>query len=345
LNVEGKLAKILGKDTETLVVKASDRDTVLNEISARIARVEKFDPEAALELRALRNDVKDVFNKGLDPGDDILEALWFLDPKTRDLVEVMSKNYTKVITPMDFKIIANIMSEHLSEQVPILKDFTRFFGRLAEEFLIHSKPSESAMDWKKIASIAITGTRKSGYRLPPRISEFFGLNPNESLKEKTLKRLSFWKPDSPLADILFGNKQSKYRRTGTIIGGKSIVLPSIKIKLEKFKHLRMEFFKSKDIIKEMQIFYTNKLPKRWTNIPWVNFDGKVVEQNFTQTFEERIFYKDKFGNWTTNILQVPQKTEATWWEQVINKSGKINDIADSTKARTAYAVNGIDLPL
>jgi hypothetical protein len=41
-----------------------------------------------------------------------------------------------------------------------------------------------------------------------------------------------------------------------------------------------------------------------------------------------------------NVIQVPQKTEATWWEQLINKEGKINDIADVTKARTAYAVNG-----
>jgi DNA-directed RNA polymerase len=57
-------------------------------------------------------------------------------------------------------------------------------------------------------------------------------------------------------------------------------------------------------------------------------------------FEERLTYKDKFGNWVTNILQVPQKTEASWWEQIINDSGKINDIADAGKARTAFAVNG-----
>ena len=93
-------------------------------------------------------------------------------------------------------------------------------------------------------------------------------------------------------------------------------------------------------INELEIFYANKLPKSWTNIPWANFDGKIIEQNFTQTFEERLRYKDKDGNWFTNVLQVPQKTEATWWDQVINKSGKINDIADPTRARTAFAVNG-----
>ena len=42
----------------------------------------------------------------------------------------------------------------------------------------------------------------------------------------------------------------------------------------------------------------------------------------------------------TNILQIPQKTESTWWEGFRNKDGKINDIADVNKARTAYAVNG-----
>jgi thioesterase domain-containing protein len=82
------------------------------------------------------------------------------------------------------------------------------------------------------------------------------------------------------------------------------------------------------------------MPKSWTNVPWVNFDGKTIEQNFTQSFEERLRYQDKDGNWITNILQIPQKTDASWWEEIINKSGKINDIADATKARTAFAVNG-----
>jgi len=121
MNVEGKLAKVLDKTGNTLVVKASDRDTVLNEISARIARYEKFDPDTAEELRQLRQNVKDVFNKGLDPGDDIMEQLYFLDPKTKDLVEKMTKSYERVVTPDDFKAIAKIMSEHLSNQSTYFK--------------------------------------------------------------------------------------------------------------------------------------------------------------------------------------------------------------------------------
>ena len=100
---------------------------MLNEISARIARYEKFDLETANELRVLRENVKDIFNKGMDPGDEILEQLYFLDSKTRDFVEKMSRSYDKVVTPNDFKIIAQIMSEQLREQVPILKDFTKYF--------------------------------------------------------------------------------------------------------------------------------------------------------------------------------------------------------------------------
>ena len=99
LNVESKLAKALGKDTNTLVVKVTDRDTVLNEISARIARYEKFDPAMAYELRVLRDNVKDIFNKGLSPGHDIMDQLYFLDPKTRDLVDKLSQHYNKVVTP------------------------------------------------------------------------------------------------------------------------------------------------------------------------------------------------------------------------------------------------------
>ena len=97
---------------------------------------------------------------------------------------------------------------------------------------------------------------------------------------------------------------------------------------------------SEDITKGFEVGIPNKLDKSWSNVPWVNFDGKVLEQNFTQTFEEKLAYKDKDGKWVTNILQVPQKTEGTWWEEFRNKDGKINEIADVNKARTAYAVNG-----
>jgi len=320
LNVEGKLSKILEKDTNVLVVKASERDAVLNEISARMARYEKFDPETYAELKTLRENVKEIFNKGLDPGDDILDQLYFLDPKTLDLVEKMSTAYSKVVTPEDFKAIASIMSEHLAEKTPILKDFTKFFGRLAEDYLANAKPSKSDFDWKTISKTTLLGSKKKGYILPNRVSEILGLKAGEPVSEKTLKRFGFWKPDGTLSEIIYGVKPSGDRRTGA-------------------KYFKVEIAQVQNLF-EFELFYANKLPKSWTNVPWVNFDGKVLEQNFTQHFEERLLYRDPSGNWTINILQVPQKTDATWWEQVINKSGKINDIADTTKARTAYAVNG-----
>ena len=319
MSVEGKLAKILGKDTDTLVVKASDRDIVLNEISARIARVERYDPEGGEELRVLRENIKNIFNKGLDPGDDIMEQLFFLDPKTKDLVEKMSRSYERIVTPEDFKTIAKIMSENLRDQVPILKDFTKFFGRLAEDFLNNAKPSSSDFDWKSVAKGQVLGNRKKGYILPERISEILGLKAGEPVSEKIIKRFGFWKPNGTMADIIYGVKGPDNRRTG-------------------FKTLKLDIAQI-DINKGIEVFTANKMPKSWTNAPSVNFDGKVVEQNFTQQFEERLNYKDKDGKWVTNILQIPQKTEATWWEQVINKSGKINDIADATRARTAFGVN------
>jgi SPP1 gp7 family putative phage head morphogenesis protein len=319
-NVEGKLAKVLEKDANTLVVKAADRDTVLNEISARIARYEKVDPETAEELRVLRENVKDVFNKGIDPGDDILDQLYFLEPKTKDLVEKLSRSYEKIVTPNDFKVIAQIMSEYLREQVPILKEFTRFFGRLAEDFLTNAKPSKSDFDWQTIAKVTLRGSKQKGYTLPNYVSELLGLKPGQPVSEKILSRFGFWKPNGTLNEIVYGIQDPKARRTGA-------------------KYLKVDLLQLKTL-NELEVFYANKLPKSWTNVPWVNFDGKTIEQNFTQTFEERLRYRDENGNWFTNILQVPQKTEATWWEQVINKSGKINDIADATKARTAFAVNG-----
>ena len=285
-----------------------------------MARYETWDPDTYVELKALRENIKDVFNKGLDPGDELMEQLYFLDSKTMDFVEKLTTTYDRVVTPDDFKNIAKITSEYLAEQVPIVKDFTRYFGRLAEEFLANAKPSKSNFDWKTIAKTTLVGNKEKGYILPNYISEILGLKAGEPVSEKVLKRFGFWKPDGTLSEIIYGVKSPDTRRTGA-------------------KYFKVEIAQVKNLY-EFELFYANKLPKSWTNVPWVNFDGKVLEQNFTQSFEERLAYKDKEGSWTINILQVPQKTDATWWEQIINKEGKINDIADITRSRTAYAVNG-----
>jgi hypothetical protein len=332
MNVEGKLSKVLGKDANTLVVKAADRDVVLNEIDARIAKYERFDPETAEELRELRANVRDVFNKGLDPGDEIMEQLYFLSPQTRDLVEKMTASYNLVVTPNDFKAIAQIMSDHLREQVPILKDFTKFFGRLAQDYLVNAKPSNAAFDWKTFIKSEVRGSEKKGYVLPDRISEIFGLKAGEPVSEKVLKRLSFWNPQSTLYDMLRGVPDPEYRR----LGGKYLSVKVFKPTVD----LKNASFGSKEKVFQVEIGKAKELPKSWTNVPWVNFDGKIIEQNFTQSFEERVFYTDEYGNRVVNILKIRQKTEASWQDQMMNASGKINDIADATKARTAFAVNG-----
>lgn len=320
LNVEGKLGKVLGKAQGTLVVKAADRDTALNEISAQAAKYERFDAATALELKALRKDVKDIFDKGLQPGDHIMEQLWFLQPDTRDLVEKMTRSYERVVTPDDFKRIANIMSDHLAVQVPILKVFTKFFGRLAEDYLRNAKPKQADFDWKRIAKITVLGSREKGYRIPKPLALAIGVKPGTTLTEEAFKRMGSWHPDGTLRDIIDGVADAKTRRTGA-------------------KYAKVEIAQLKTLF-QVKLFHANKLPSRWTNVPWVNFDGKIIEQNFTQSFEERLSYKDEFGRWNNNVLQVPQRTTATWWEQIINASGKMNDIADVTQARTAYAVNG-----
>lgn len=319
MNVENKLAKVLGKDSEILVVKAADRETVLSEISARMARYEKLDPDMYRELKALRQDVKDMFNKGLAPGDDMMEQLYFLDPKTSDLVEKLGRSYSKVVTPDDFKQIASIMSENLAAQTPILKDFTKFFGRLAGDYLANAKPSKSDFDSVALLKTYALGERRSGRRLPPWLSRIMGIK-DEALRDKFLKRIPGYTEDGLFANLAFGMRAPTRRRTGLKIGEYS--------------------FFSEDVIKGFEIGIPNKLDKNWSNVPWVNFDGRTLEQNFTQVFEEKLSYKDANGKWVNNILQVPQKTDPTWWEEFRNKDGKINDISDLNKARTAYAVNG-----
>jgi len=321
MNVERKLAKVLETpDDSVLVVKASERDEVLGEISARMAKLERFDPEAAAELKVLRTNIRDSFNKGLEPGEDMMEALYFLSPQTKEFLTKMSRDYDKLVTPNDFKEIAAIMSEHLSVQVPILKDFTKFMGRLSAEFLENAKPSKSNFAWKTIFKQQIQGDVKNGWKLPPRVGEILGVSVDKPVSESFMSRFGFWKPGGFLDELIYGVRGPNNRRTGA-------------------KYFKVEVAKLVKLY-ELEIFKANKLPKRWTNAPWVNFDGKTLEQNFTQTIEQRLFYRDADGNPINNIIQVDNKTTATWWEQFINDDGNINDIADTAKARTAFAVNG-----
>lgn len=318
MNVENKLAKALEKDGETLVIKAADRDKVMEEISARAARVEKYDPERAAELIRLRNSVKESFNKGRVIGDEMLEELYFLDPKTRELVEKLSGGYARTVTPDDFKAIANIMSEYLATRVPILKDFTKYFGRLAETFLTKAKPSASSISYTDVVKQAFFGSQ-STKKPPKRLVRIMGIR-NQTYREALLRRFAIWDKDSLFDNWFFGAATPLDRRTGFTVGKKSIF--------------------SETLVKGVDVMYPNKLDKSWTRLPWVNFDGKTVEQHFTQSFEEKLLYKDADGNWQTNIIQVQQKTDPSWWEEVRNKDGKINEIADAQKARTAFAVNG-----
>ena len=334
LNVEGKLAKVLEKDSGRLVIKASERDSILDQISARAARYRDLDPETYDELMQLRKDVRDIFNKGLSPGDDIMDQLYFLDPKTRDFVEKLSRQYTSVVTPDDFKQIASIMSEYMGEEVPILKDFTRFFGRLAQDFVQTAKPSSAAFDWKTIAGETVRGSRYMGKKLPRPLALALGLNPDRPFKEEILKRFDWYNPNSTWSDLLFGMRKADFRRTGAKKSYLEFEYPTL-----KFNNLGVTTGGESVKTFEWSFGTTGNLPKDWTQIPWVNFDGKIIEQKFTQSFEERLRYRAADGSWVTNIVQVSQKTDPSCWEEVLDKNGKINEIVDATKARTSYPVS------
>lgn len=318
MNVERKLSKALSTEG-TLVLKAAERDAVLSEISAQAARYDRFDKDTADDLRRMRKTVKDIFDNGLEPGEELMEELWFLQPETRTFVEKMTGNYERVVTPKDFAVIGNIMSEYLQARTPILMDFTKFFGRLAEDYLLNAKPSKADYDWQRIAKYYVFGGKR-GSRLPLPLTALLGVKEGSTVNDLLFSRFGFWKPGGNLHDLISGVEDSRTRA----MGGKYF-----KISAGPLGKLW-----------ELSLFKANKLPKTWTTVPWVNFDGKVLEQHYSKVIEQRLTYKDSNGNWNTNILQVPTKTEATWWEELTNASGKINDVADPGRARTAFGVNG-----
>ena len=301
-----------------MVVRATERNEVLDQISARAARYKPFDKDTYNGLMALRADVRDAFNKGQPVGDLILKELYFLDSSGKEFVNALSGNFERVVTPADFNQIAKIMSEHMGEQVPILKSFTSFFGRLAEDFLVNAKPKTADFDWKSIFTAKVFGNRRNGYILPDRLSELLGIKAGEPVSEKFMKKLGIHVPGNNLDTIINGKMDSTDRRMGA-------------------EYFKLEPLQLKKLF-SVKVFKSGTLPKAWTNVPNVNFDGKKIEQHYTQTFEERLAYKEG-DQWSTNIVQIDQKTDPTPWEAIINKDGKINDIADITAARTAFGVN------
>jgi len=325
MQIEKNLAKILGKK-DILTVTSTDRSKVLDQISARAAKYKQFSPETYQDLMTLRKQVKDVMDNGRKFEDSIIKHLWFIDDEAKGLINKITAGYdnSQLMTPKDFLEIGKIMSEYSAAQAPILKSFTRYFGRLAEDFLKNSKPSAATIDWKSVVKMNFLGKNANrGQMLPEKVANFLGLDPTKPVTKEILER--YLEKDHPLMDLLYGVKSPQYRQTGRGFAGFSLDFGK---KIGKVP-----------VLKEFEFLETNKLPKSWTSVPSVNMDGKVIEQVFRQTFEEKLNYFDKDGKRITNIINVSQKTEASFLDVLFNRSGKINDIADVIDARTAYGVN------
>jgi SPP1 gp7 family putative phage head morphogenesis protein len=218
MSVESKLAKVLGSKTNTLVVTRTDVDKIVEQIDIVRANLKRRDPITYEELTGLRKQVIQSVNKAEAFDSYIVQALESHHIDTKDFVEKVSRNYDRVVTPQDFKEIAQIMSGYLEEQVPILGKFTKYFGRLAETYMTETGKAE---------------------------------------------------------------------------------------------------------------------------ISWVTFDGKIINQVFSRTMEDRFTYFDETGRRLTNIVQFTEKSDPPFYERLLNiGDGKFKDVADVGKARTAFAVNG-----
>ncbi len=325
IQIEKNLAKILDKK-DILTITSTDRNKVLDQISARAAKFKQFDPETYNELMTLRKQAKDVMDNGRSFEDSLIKHLWFIDDASKQIVNKISAGYEKsgLMTPKDFLEVGKIMSEYSAEQAPILKSFTKYFGRLAEEFLKNSKPSQATIDWKSVVSLKFFGKDKNkGFKVPERVAEFLGLDSSKPVTRRLLE--SYLEKDHPLFDLLYGVNAPRDRQTGRSYAGFDLDFGK---KIGKVP-----------VLKGFEFLETNSLPKSWTSVPSVNMDGKVIEQVFRQTFEEKLNYFDNDGKRITNIINVNQKSEASLLDVIFNRSGKINDIADVIDARTAYGVN------
>jgi SPP1 gp7 family putative phage head morphogenesis protein len=144
-NIADKFAKVLlGKD-RLVVVKNKTSNTpkgafALNDINKKIdASIKEAERIAATEtvreLRDLRDEINDVVLREAPIGDRMLHMAKDVHPDVEEFVQKLTNSPSKLIGPNEFKLISDIMADHLNRRAPVTGKFIDFWKGAAQEFI------------------------------------------------------------------------------------------------------------------------------------------------------------------------------------------------------------------
>ena len=144
-NIADKFAKTLLERDKLVVVRNRTSNTpkdafALNEINRKlddaIKDAEKMNAtESVRSIQDLKTEINDVVLREAPVGNKLLHAAKDVHPDVEDFVQKLTNSPSKLIGPNEFKLISDIMAEHLVKRAPVTGKFIDFWKGAAKEFI------------------------------------------------------------------------------------------------------------------------------------------------------------------------------------------------------------------
>ena len=144
-NIADKFAKVLLGRDRLVVVKNKTSNTpkgayALNDINKKIdASIKEADKigatETSIYLKDLRDEVNDVVLKESPVGTRMLHMAKDVHPDVEDFVQKLTNAPSRLIGPNEFKLISDIMADHLGRRAPVTGKFIQFWKGAAQTFI------------------------------------------------------------------------------------------------------------------------------------------------------------------------------------------------------------------
>jgi len=144
-NIADKFAKtLLGRD-KLVVVRNRTGNTpkeayALSELNRKIddsiKDAEKLGAnEAIRDLKDLRLELNNAILREEPIGNRIMNAAKDAHPDVQEFVEKLARNPSNLVGPTEFKLISDIMADHLTRRAPVTGKFINFWKGAAEEYI------------------------------------------------------------------------------------------------------------------------------------------------------------------------------------------------------------------
>ena len=137
--IEGKLAKVLGKQGYT-IVSSPDLRQFNKQLDIAIKRADMDNAKQVVaSLKELKTEVNYAINNNAPVGNRLLAMAQDMHPDSAEFVRKLTNVKGGLIGPNQFKEVAEIMSGHLKDIAPVTEKFVTFWKDVAKFYITESK--------------------------------------------------------------------------------------------------------------------------------------------------------------------------------------------------------------